>query len=249
LEDLSFMGSRYIDLTGRSFGKLTAKYIVEKEGADGQKYWFCECECGGSGTYRSDVLRKRGTKDCGCINRIELAGKKFGKLTVIEDKRVGRRGVRFWKCSCDCGKDMTKLVSTRQLQIGHITSCGCAQNPEGSYHPSFGGYEGIYGGFWNQIKDGASKRGWSFYINIKDAWDLFERQGRKCALTGLLLSMGKKSRVNPESTTASLDRIDSSKPYTLDNVQWVHKDINMMKRNMDEKRFVELCRAVAAKFD
>ena len=45
-----------------------------------------------------------------------------------------------------------------------------------------------------------------------------------------------KKRHN-DSKTASLDRIDSSKGYTEDNIQWVHKDVNQMKMDLPEQRF------------
>jgi hypothetical protein len=48
-----------------------------------------------------------------------------------------------------------------------------------------------------------------------------------------------------DDVTASLDRIDSFKPYTDDNIQWVHKHINAMKLNHSEEYFIELCKIVA----
>ena len=88
-------------------------------------------------------------------------------------------------------------------------------------------------------------RGIKFDITIEDIWDLFLKQERKCAFTGQELSMGRETRKDPIERTASLDRKDSSKPYTMDNVQWVHKDINMMKRSLSDERFVQLCKTVA----
>jgi len=41
--------------------------------------------------------------------------------------------------------------------------------------------------------------------------------------------------------TASLDRIDSTKGYTIDNVQWVHTIVNRMKWNTDENEFIKWC--------
>ena len=41
--------------------------------------------------------------------------------------------------------------------------------------------------------------------------------------------------------TASLDRIDQNKGYEIGNVQWVHKDVNLMKMYLDEKYFIGLC--------
>jgi len=45
-------------------------------------------------------------------------------------------------------------------------------------------------------------------------------------------------------TTASLDRIKSSKGYTQDNVQWTHKVVNIMKKNMTEDEFCLWCERV-----
>lgn len=50
-------------------------------------------------------------------------GETFGKLTVLEptDQRDGRYMV--WKCRCACGN--TVFVSSKKLQRGTVTSCGC----------------------------------------------------------------------------------------------------------------------------
>ena len=46
-------------------------------------------------------------------------------------------------------------------------------------------------------------------------------------------------------STASLDRIDNSKGYHIDNVRWVLKDINMIRGSYDSEYFVKLCNLVA----
>jgi hypothetical protein len=45
--------------------------------------------------------------------------------------------------------------------------------------------------------------------------------------------------------TASLDRIDSSKGYIEGNLQWVHKNINMLKGNMLDNTFIEWCHKIS----
>ena len=62
-----------------------------------------------------------------------------------------------------------------------------------------------------------------------------------CNLTDQLIS----TKYN--KTTASLDRIDSKKAYTVDNIQWVHKDINMLKNKYDQEYFIHMCTLVANK--
>ena len=63
-------------------------------------------------------------------------------------------------------------------------------------------------------------------------------------ISQLYLVIGKNWK---KETTASLDRIDSLLGYTIDNVQWVHKDINRIKFDMSQCRFVELCCLIAEK--
>lgn len=43
---------------------------------------------------------------------------------------------------------------------------------------------------------------------------------------------------------ASLDRIDSSLGYIEGNVQWVLREINFMKGNLDEEYFKNICIAI-----
>lgn len=43
----------------------------------------------------------------------------------------------------------------------------------------------------------------------------------------------------------SLDRIDSNKGYVEGNVQWVHKDVNMMKQSYSNERFIGICCMIA----
>lgn len=45
-------------------------------------------------------------------------------------------------------------------------------------------------------------------------------------------------------TTASIDRIDSSNGYIEDNIQWVHKDVNMMKQKMTNIELIEMCKLI-----
>jgi hypothetical protein len=80
-----------------------------------------------------------------------------------------------------------------------------------------------------------------------EAWQVFLRQNGKCALTGLDLDFGSggTDRRNYHLGSASLDRIDSAKGYSLDNIQWVHKQVNLMKSDLDQSEFIRWCKRVA----
>lgn len=53
---------------------------------------------------------------------IDLTGKRFGKLTVIE-RDCDKNNLTHWVCKCDCGA--TKSVRGQHLRNGLIVSCGC----------------------------------------------------------------------------------------------------------------------------
>jgi hypothetical protein len=62
---------------------------------------------------------------------IDLLGRKFGNLTVVElfsKSSQGKNGTgqpTIWRCVCDCGSHKEKLASTNNLLAGHCKSCGC----------------------------------------------------------------------------------------------------------------------------
>jgi len=83
-------------------------------------------------------------------------------------------------------------------------------------------------------------------VTMDDAWKLFLKQSRKCAITGELLYFAEAGK-NAVGGNASLDRIDSTKGYTPDNIQWVHKEINVMKWDLPLPTFLRWCKKVVDK--
>lgn len=90
---------------------------------------------------------------------------------------------------------------------------------------------------FESYKHGAKIRNFVFEIEIQEVWDLFLKQKRKCALTGWDICFGKQ-------ITASLDRIDSKKGYTSDNIQLIHKDINILKMDWPESFLFDASKAI-----
>lgn len=179
----------------------------------------------------------------------DLIGQTFGQLTVLRFLRSDGHN-RFWECLCSCG-GITE-ATTGKLNYGHKTSCGCGANrhkrnhKRGSNHKNWTGFKDISGSIWHRIETSAEKRGINFDISIEEAWNIFIGQDKKCALSGESISFAEDSEdLRNGLNTASLDRIDSSKGYTKDNVQWVHVKINYMKQWFDQNEFIELCKKVA----
>lgn len=182
------------------------------------------------------------------IKRKDLTGLRFGYITVIRYTRTVRvnkwRYNTYWLCRDDFGfeKELTSAV----LLSGQARSCGgLRKTSKKEKHHRWKGCGDLYMGQFYNIRHGAKVRNLPFEITIEDAWQLFLKQNKKCALTGLdiKLSTGNLDK----ETTASLDRIDSTKGYTLENIQWVHTDINKMKMEFPQKYFIEMCKLVSSR--
>ena len=172
---------------------------------------------------------------------IDLTGKRFGTLIVNSRAENSAGGATRWECTCDCGVE--KLFFSSHLIRGNTKSCGC-NKPKGENHSSWRGCGELSGDFMDSIRRGADghkgkRAAVEFSVSVEYLWDLFLSQDRSCALSGIPLIMLKEGR------TASLDRIDSKAGYTKKNVQWVHKDVNLMKNRFGQDYFVEMCRRVA----
>lgn len=115
------MKGRFQDLTGRKFGMLTA--IERVKMPDGKSKWKCRCDCGNITYVTAGHLNAGTSTSCGCKNKSDLTGKRFGKLTVLKDSGKRKKGNVLWECRCDCGNDCLK--PTNELNSGFARSCGC----------------------------------------------------------------------------------------------------------------------------
>jgi hypothetical protein len=173
----------------------------------------------------------------------DIKGHKYNLLTVIEFSHLNPKSRHaIWKCRCDCGQEI--LTETRLLRNGRRKSCGCLRRKlvTGKRAKKWMGYEDLSLSKFNGYKNDAKRRGLIFEITIEEAWRQLKLQGFKCALSGedIVLPVTTKSF----DGTASLDRIDSNKGYIKGNIQWVHKDVNVMKWDLSLERFKELCKKI-----
>jgi hypothetical protein len=110
------------DMRGERFGRLVVIESVANNGKHAM--WKCKCDCENEVLVTGTNLRKGFTKSCGCLTRlINLKGKRFGRLTVIERAENDKRGQTRWKCKCDCGKEA--IVIAANLIRGISKSYGC----------------------------------------------------------------------------------------------------------------------------
>ena len=159
-------------------------------------------------------------------------GHKFGEWIVLDEKVHHEREARI-TCKCSCGD--THKVSAYNLLSGMSTRCGECRRKDsttltGNKNPSWKGIGNIPAGKYRHIKDENDRK------ILAESWD---KSNKKCSLTGWNISI--------QDGTASPDRIDSNKGYTLGNIQWVHINVNIAKNLFDLDHFVTLCHAVSTK--
>lgn len=123
----------------------------------------------------------------------------------------------------------------------HSKSVTCDKKEK---HHHWKGHGDLSGAQWSQILGCAKSRCISVNVTIQDAWKQFELQDGKCALSGVKLQFSDKASGYWKETTASLDRIDSSKGYTKDNIQWIHKRLQPMKLDLPESEFLKWCKLI-----
>ena len=185
-------------------------------------------------------------------NKIKsLIGYKYNRWIIIdyiEDEKISG----LLKCKCECGTEQNvryyDIISGKTKgchscsTIERSKNCGKYNRKKNENNWKFCGYKNITGHYWSVIKNRAKKRGNELEISIEYAYEILEKQKFKCALSGLDIYLPNSDN---KRWTATLDRIDSNKGYINGNVQWLHKDINTMKWDFDQDKFLKYCKLIA----
>jgi hypothetical protein len=79
--------------------------------------------------------------------RVDLAGRIFGRLTVLQ-YAFSDRGRTYWKCRCECGHE--KTIFHGNLTMGVTRSCGCL-------------YQNAARNRWRQIRDSGQSVRFGFF--------------------------------------------------------------------------------------
>ena len=155
-----------------------------------------------------------------------LVGRRFKALVVEADTgRRNRLQEPIWLARCDCGG--TGEASGYMLRSGLIKSCGCGRGAPVPIRQS--GVGELSRERWAKIVRGTSRRGVQVPLTQTVAWELFVRQGRRCAMTGWQLTL----------TEAALD-------YHPHPPRWIHQNIAKILLFLPEECLQKLSRAVAA---
>lgn len=212
----------------------TAEFIDKAKAIHGDKYDYSDVEYLGSKAKVRIVCRKHGTfwqppadhlsgHSCRkCFNDSQV------RWSIDEDDllRAHYQDKGAYWCAHELGK--TDHAVRGRAQILKLTKRQKTQHPH------------VPASFWNALLGRVRQDGYLLDFDAEFIWQLYLKQHGKCALTGWEIIFSRVSKEN----TVSIDRIDSSKDYTKDNVQLTHKMVNRCKLNTPESWFFEMCKAV-----
>jgi hypothetical protein len=231
------------DWTGQKFNSLTFIRRTEEKVVRTYK-WEVLCDCGKTLFCTPTQIVAGTRKSCGCMIKRgkDWAGLKFNKLTFIRptNKRTTQNDA-IWELQCECG-NLTYSNVANVVNNQSKTSCGCVAS--------------------NRMKElcqlarkfppiiSSARRVWQRYN--KDGLDFdtfFDLSQQNCYYCGLGPStiynymnyygrpVSDIQKLNGAFTYNGLDRTDSSKGHTIDNIVpccWV---CNCMKNDLSEEEF------------
>ena len=160
---------------------------------------------------------------------IDMTGKTFGRLTVIDRTINSNAGKGMWNCRCICGK--IKSVNGSHLRGGKIISCGCYNLDRISKPPGTAAMNEIFGSY----KSNAKEHGRKFDLNIDQ---FIEITKQNCHYCGTVPSTIYKPRSNNGYYIYNgIDRVDNMQGYTIENVVPCCRWCNIAKGNRKPEEF------------
>ena len=240
------------DLTDKTFGKLTVLGEFRRDDEPYRSRWLCKCSCGKTITPRTHRLILDKIESCGCgsydtwLKKSDVTGKKFGKLTVTSRSHRDTKNRRwFWNCRCDCGSDC--VVATKNLQRNPDIDCGCGHFERQSSASRLPDNQSLFNAIYLRFKSNAKRKERVFELTREQIRDIVTGP---CHYCGVLPSHEfKKAKLYGSISVNSIDRVDSLKGYTIDNVVSCCMTCNTMKWHLPYDVFLAKIKAICIHLD
>ena len=162
---------------------------------------------------------------------IELTGKRFGKLVVIEYAGKNERRESLWRCVCDCGNE--SVVRGDVLRRGTTESCGCGKGLKHGHHkkPWYSSYKAMMERCYLKTSGNYERYGGKG-VSVCKEWHDINKFAEWVETSGYAPGL-------------TIDRINPLGNYEPDNCQWLTRSDNSKKSHTDKgKRTKEMVEVV-----
>lgn len=165
------------------------------------------------------------------MNKIDLIGHKFNRLTVICRSEKKSKANIIWNCECDCGNFID--VASLKLRSNQTKSCGCLKRELISKVNKTHGMSNKTPTYktWKEMRsrcNSPSNDKFKWYggrgIKVCQEWGTFEQ---------FLIDMGER----PKGMT--IDRINNDGDYTPSNCVWL-SPLDQTRKQSKNKLSLEL---------
>jgi len=179
------------------------------------------------------------------MNSLNLLGKIFGRLTVIErgpSVVTSKSKPAQWYCRCVCGN--ITLVRSNNLIRGHTTSCGCLRREihskkliEKTAPPN----ETILATFIRTYKINAKRRNLCFTLTNGEAITLALSNCIYCGIPPCrqIKLYARKKTPQGDLLVNGIDRKDNNLGYTKENCVACCRICNQAKHTLTEKEWLD----------
>ncbi len=170
--------------------------------------------------------------DCGNCNRI------FTKIAKEYRRQIKKGNTRFF-CSLSCTCLKRNAENPPKGNVQNLT----ADNRRDEFTP----FRWFLNHAQSRNKNRTVPR--DFNLTIDYLKTLWEKQEGVCPFTNwkLILPYDCDGALQTDISNASLDRIDNSKGYIVDNVRFVCVMANFARNKFTDDQLLEFCKAVANK--
>lgn len=246
--------------------KHISKFSTDKHKTNGLQSWCKKCKK----IYNNkmvDLHKTKKSKECKICHEIKKLNEYhintsglYGRHNECKICRSNkRRTLRYERITsgtkictgCNEEYDVSKFHSNVASSDGLQSICKyCRRNRNNKWANE---YEHFITRLYNNIKHNAKKRAKKLKVEItkENIHDLYKKQKGLCAISGIKMThmaytRTKETRHIMNDHNISVDRIDSNKGYTIDNIQLLCACVNRMKSDMTDYHFKTMCQIITA---
>ncbi len=165
---------------------------------------------------------------------------RFNRVTILELDHKDKRHRSYYLCRCDCGT--RKVIHGASLVSGNTKSCGCLSKEAKASTALPGSLGAMRQVILQNYKRGGYGREW--LLSEDEFYKISQQRCHYCGQSPSQIKQGHGEGHN--FIYNGLDRIDSAKEYTINNVVPCCSKCNIAKNNMTTREFYDWVKSINA---